>query len=332
MGKMLKIGYTPHILFSINTFIIFLVFMAGCGKQKTMRPGEIKAIVRREIEELWNKGNLTVLNEIIALDYVRHEATEDIKGLEDFGEFVTGFRTAFPDAYFNIKDMIVEGDKVAMRYIFSGIHKGDYMDIVSTGEQITATGISISYIAGGKIKETWNYIDKLSILVQLGWWVPPENWILAYTWVEEAEPIATAPGDREENKAIARRGLEELWNTGSPEIADEIYTDNFVNHEITHLQYRDLESYKKYVTAIHSVMSDFRVSIDDIIAERDKVAARWTVSGAEERTGNYYTWGGVTIFRLAGCKIAEAWWSRDAVSIAQQMGIAPKDTVKNNMK
>ncbi|UCG91616.1 MAG: ester cyclase [candidate division WOR-3 bacterium] len=285
--------------------------------------GRLKDIVRQEIEEIWNKSNFTVTNEIIAADCIRHEATEDIQGLENFREFVTAFRTAFPDAHFKIDDLIVDSKSVAIRYTFSGTHKRRYLEISPTGNQVTATGMSISRIAAGKIKETWNYIDKLSILVQLGWWVPAKSWLLAYTWGKEAETVATTPGDRKKNLAIVRRGLEELWNTGNLAIADEVYATNFLNHEITHRQYRDLESYKKYVTAIHSVMSGFGVDIKDIIADGNKVAARWTVSGTEKRTGNYYSWGGITIFRLTGGKITEAWWSRDAVSIAQQMGLAP---------
>ncbi len=309
------------ILFIVVTLL--LLYNTECGRQKVEKSKRIKDIIRQEIEEVWNKGNLTVTDEIIATDYIRHEATEDIQGLENFRKFVTAFRTAFPDAHFKIDDLIVEGSSVAVRYTFSGTHKGRYLEISPTENQVTATGISISRIAGGKNKETWNYIDKLSILVQLGWWVPAESWLLAYTWGEEAKVVSDAAGDREDNKNIVRRGLEELWNTGNLVIADKVYDASFVNHEITHRQYRDLETYKKYVTAIHSIMSDFHVVVEDIIGEMDKVAARWTVSGTDKRTGNYYTWGGITIFRLTGGKIVEAWWSRDALSIAQQMGIAP---------
>lgn len=307
-------------------FIVFtsvLILMAGCEKEKKMRPEEINAMVRREIEELWNKGNLTAGDEIIATNYVLHEAVKDIKGLEAFKLFSAGFRSAFPDAHFDIDDVIVEGDKVVLRYTFSGKHDGDYMGIASTGKEVIATGIRFSRVAGGKLLETWNYIDKLSVLVQLGWWVPPKNWLLAFTWGEPVEPIVVATSDSDENKIDARRGLEELWNTGDLAIADEVYAINFVNHEVTHRQYRDLESYKKYVTAIHSVMSDFRVTIEDMIADGDEVAVRWKVSGTEKTTGNAYAWGGIAIFRLSDHKIVEAWWSRDALGIAQQMGIAP---------
>jgi len=297
--------------------------MTACETEKEMRPEEIKAIVRREIEEVWNKGNLTAGDEIIATYYVLHEAARDINGLEAFKLFSAGFHTAFPDAHFDIDDVIIEGDKVVLRYTFIGKHDGDYLGIASTGKEVTATGIRFSRVAGGKLQETWNYIDKLSILVQLDWWVPPKHWQLAFTWGEAVEPIVVTQSDPDENKTIARRGLEELWNTGDLTIADEVYAIDFVNHEITHRQYHDLESYKTYVTVIHHVMYDFKVAIEDLIADGDEVAIRWKVSGKEKETVNAYAWGGITIFRFFNHKIVEAWWSRDALGIAQQMGIAP---------
>lgn len=289
-----------------------------------MRPEEIKSIVRREIDEIWNKGDLTAANEIVARNYILHEAAKDIEGLEAFKLFCAGFQAAFPNAHFATDDIIIEGDKVVVRYTFTGKHDGDYLGIAATGKEVTATGIRFSRVAGGKLQETWDYVDKLSILVQLGWWVPPEGWQSAFTWGDPVEPAVIAQGDPHENKIVARRGLEELWNTGDLAIVDEVYTTGFVNHEITHRQFCDLESYKKYVTAIRHFVLDFTVAVEDLIANKDEVAVRWKVSGTDKATGNAYAWGGITIFRFSNHKIVEAWWGRDALSIAQQMGIASR--------
>jgi steroid delta-isomerase-like uncharacterized protein len=311
-------------------FILFIVVTTSllintkCGRHKVVNSERFKDIVRQEIEEVWNKGNFTIADEIISPDYIKHEATEDITALENYKQFVTGFHNAFPDANFKIDDTICEGHKVAVRYTFSGTQKGEYCGIHPTGNKVKATGISIFHVYKGKIKETWNYLDKLSILVQLGWWIPPEHWILAYTWGEPMELEEHRANDLDNIKTITRRGLEELWNTGNISLIDDIYNTNFVNHEVTHRQYKDPESYKKYVTAIHSIMSNFCVNIEDIVAEENKVAARWTVSGRDRETDNYYSWGGITVFRFSYGKIIEAWWSRDALAITQQMGIAPK--------
>ncbi len=324
MGKMFKVRKITRVLILFIVVTTSLLINTKCWRQKVVNSERLKDIGRQEIEEVWNKENITFANEIISLDYLRHEATEDITALENYKKFVARFHNAFPDANFKIDDMICEGHKVAIRYTFRGTHKGEYCGIPSTSNKVTATGISVHHFYKGMIKETWNYLDKLSILVQLGWWIPPKHWILAHTWGESMESGEHKSNDLDNIKTITRRGLEELWNTGNISLVDDLYDTNFVNHEVTHRQYKDLESYKQYVTAIHSVMSDFCVNIEDIVAEGNEVATRWIVSGTERETDNYYSWGGITIFRFSYGKIVEAWWGRDALGITQQMGIAPK--------
>jgi steroid delta-isomerase-like uncharacterized protein len=308
---------------SLCVFIITL-FIFGCKKEKRMGSEELKSIVRREIEEIWNKRDLAAANEIIGSDYILHEAAEDIQGLEAFKMFAADFHTSFPDAHFDIDDVIVESDKVVLRYTFLGNHEGDFLGIATTGKKVTATGIRFSRVADGKIQETWNYLDRLSILLQLGWWVPPEDWQLAYEWGEQMVQGIETTSDLDRIRILARRGLKELWDTGDLAIADEVYAGNFINHEITHRQFHNLESYKKYVTVIHRAMRDFRVVIEGSIAEGDEVAIRWNVSGTAKANGDEFAWGGITIFRFSDHKIVEAWWSRDALGIAQQLGIVPE--------
>ena len=128
-----------------------------------------KAIVRRYTEEVWNQGNLAVVDEIFAADFVGHQpGSPDIHGPESLKQFVAMRRTAWPDLKFTVEDQIAEGDKVATRWTWSGTHEGDLMGIPPTGLQATATGIGIHRIAGGKIVEQWVNRDTLGILQQLG--------------------------------------------------------------------------------------------------------------------------------------------------------------------
>ena len=310
-------------MLNLTFFTCLLLLTAGCEKERGMQPEEIRTIVRCEMEEIWNRGNSGAADEIINRSYVLHEAADEITGIDSFKVFVKEFRTAFPDAHFDIDDVIAEGDKAVVRYTFRGKHEGNYLGIAPTGKEVTATGICYHRVADGRLQETWNYIDRLSILTQLGWWVPPESWQLAYTWGEPMTQSTETTGDLDENKIKARRGLKELWETADLAIAEEIYSAKFVNHEITHRQYGNLESYKKYVGVIHRIVQDFRVVIEDLIAEGDEVAMRWNVSGTDKTNSNVYAWGGITIFRFSDGKIIEAWWSRDALGIAQQMGFVP---------
>jgi predicted SnoaL-like aldol condensation-catalyzing enzyme len=77
---------------------------------------------RYHIEELFNKGNLAIADKIISPDYVYHgPGGTEFKGPEGVKQMVAGFRTAFPDVHYMIEDMVAEGDKVAVRYIFLSI-------------------------------------------------------------------------------------------------------------------------------------------------------------------------------------------------------------------
>ena len=138
-----------------------------------MSTEENKAILRRNVEEAFNKGNLAVADENMATDYVCHApGGQEFKGPEGFKQLVTVYCTAFPDIHMTVEDMVAEGDKVAHRLKMRGTHKGELMGIAPTGKQVTATSINISRFAGGKEVEAWTSMDLLGIMQQLGV-VPP---------------------------------------------------------------------------------------------------------------------------------------------------------------
>jgi len=138
-----------------------------------MSTEENKAMGRRIIEEVWNKGDLALVDELVSPNYIYHfPGREDIKGPEGLKQFVTMARTAFPDLHITIDDEIAEGDKVACRYTWRGTHKGEMRGIAPTGKQVTVTGIVITHCVGGKGVETWESTDNLSMMQQLGV-VPP---------------------------------------------------------------------------------------------------------------------------------------------------------------
>jgi steroid delta-isomerase-like uncharacterized protein len=133
----------------------------------------------------------------------------------------------------------------------------------------------------------------------------------------------------EENKAVGRRA-EELWNTGNLAIADEVYATDFANHDPSTPDVRDLESYKEFIAACRIGLPDFHVTIEEMIAEGDKVASRWTARGTHQGeligippTGKQATWTGMTINRFAGGTIVEAWWVKDMLSLLIQLGVVP---------
>ncbi|HEY41265.1 MAG TPA: ester cyclase [Dehalococcoidia bacterium] len=130
---------------------------------------ENKAILRhKHVEELFNKGNLAVADEIISPDYVYHRAAGEVKGPEGVKQMVTTLRTAFPDVHFTIEDIVAEGENVAVRYTWTGIHRGEYMGIAPTGKQINMPMAGFYRFVGGKEVEVVTYSDMLNFFQQLG--------------------------------------------------------------------------------------------------------------------------------------------------------------------
>ena len=138
-----------------------------------MSTEENKAIVRRIWEEVLNKQNLALVDELIDTNYVYHgPGGQEVKGPEGLKQVFTMYLTAFPDLHFTIEDMVAEGDKVVCRVTLRGTHKGDLMGIAPTGKQVTGTRTVIHRIVGGKEVEGWDCADTLSMLQQMGV-VPP---------------------------------------------------------------------------------------------------------------------------------------------------------------
>jgi steroid delta-isomerase-like uncharacterized protein len=130
---------------------------------------ENKARSRRIIEEIWNQGDLTAVDELIPADYVFHDFLgQEIKGPENLKQYVTMVRTAYPDFHITIADEIAEGDKVAFRFTWRGTHKGEGASFPPTGKQVTVTGISIGHFVGDKEVEVWESGDALGMLQQMG--------------------------------------------------------------------------------------------------------------------------------------------------------------------
>jgi steroid delta-isomerase-like uncharacterized protein len=136
-----------------------------------------KAIVRRSFEELFNRGDLGVADEVFAATYVGHDPAlpQDIHGPDEFKQFVQMYRTAFPDLELTIEDQVAERDRVVTRFTARGTHRGGLLGIPPTGRKVVVTGISIDRMVDGKSAESWTSYDVMSMMQQLGIFPRPEH-------------------------------------------------------------------------------------------------------------------------------------------------------------
>jgi steroid delta-isomerase-like uncharacterized protein len=144
-----------------------------------------KFVIRRSFEELWNKGNLSLADELFTPNYEHHDASSPDfgRGPESEKKRAALYRTAFPDLQLTIEDIIAEGQTVVARWSCRGTHKGDLSGIAPTGKQVTISGVSIARFTNGKMVEGWVNWDALGLMHQLG--VVPE---LARTKAAAAKP------------------------------------------------------------------------------------------------------------------------------------------------
>jgi len=129
-----------------------------------------KANARRFIDEVVNRGNVAVIDELAGPNYVDHTAPPGMPPTaEGQKAFVTMFRAAFPDLHYTIDDTIAEGDRLVQRNTAHGTMKGDFMGMPASGKEATWSEIHIvRFDDDGKAVEHWGVVDQLGMLAQLG--------------------------------------------------------------------------------------------------------------------------------------------------------------------
>ena len=130
---------------------------------------ENKAIATRFLEEIMNRGNVSLIDEFSGPNFVDHSAPPGVPPTnEGFKGFVSAFRAAFPDLHYTLEDSIAEGDRVVQRATATGTMKGDFQGMPASGKSATWSEIHITRFENGKAVEHWGVVDQLGMLAQLG--------------------------------------------------------------------------------------------------------------------------------------------------------------------
>jgi steroid delta-isomerase-like uncharacterized protein len=134
----------------------------------------------------------------------------------------------------------------------------------------------------------------------------------------------------EENKAIVRKAFEAV-NQQNLAAMDELLASDFYSHSVPPGMPPNRESHKQALSSLFSAFPDYHVTVEDLVAEADKVVARLTVHGTHRGnlfgaippTGKQVSWKAVDIFRLADGKIVEYWLVADNLELLQQLQTQP---------
>jgi steroid delta-isomerase-like uncharacterized protein len=132
----------------------------------------------------------------------------------------------------------------------------------------------------------------------------------------------------EENQAIARTYINEVWNEGKLDRFDEFFSPDVIPHSSPEVT--NAETMKQGLAMIRNAFPDIRFTLDDELADDGKVVHRWTISGTHQgellgipASGKNVVWSGISIFRLSGGKIVEYWAQSDNMGMMQQLGAVP---------
>ena len=130
---------------------------------------DYKELARRWFSEVMSEGKTEVIDELCSQDFVDHNplpgTSPDLAGIKDF---VAQIRAAFPDLQMTADDLIVEGDRLAVRSTMRGTHEGDFMGIPASGKKVEVSNFDFVRFENDQAAEHWGAIDSDTLMEQLG--------------------------------------------------------------------------------------------------------------------------------------------------------------------
>jgi len=289
-----------------------------------MSEEENKAIAHRYYREIMNEGNMAVIDELMAPDFIFTIPThpEPYHGPQGFKQLVGMLHGAFADIHFTVEDMLAQGDTVVAHWTGSGTHTGGPLhtvlgNIQAKGEAFTIDGMTWLRIVNGKIEESLANEDTLGLLTQLG--------------VIPSQSAPPPPDSAEKSETLVGRYFNEVMNQGKLEVIDEIAAPNFA-FRITTIPdpIRGPEGLKQFAIGLRTGFPDIHFTVEREIAEGNKVAARWMITATHNGTflgipptGKQVHDQGIDIFHIADDKIVNIWVNENALGLMQQLCVIP---------
>lgn len=134
-----------------------------------MSTEKYKTTEHRLVEEALNKGNMSVLDDVLSPDFVYHgPGGTEVKGIEEYKKFLASLRAIYPDIHVVIEYILAEKNLVATRTICTFTFTGKDGDITPTGKRVSMMGSILDRFEGDKLSETWELYDRLDLYQQLG--------------------------------------------------------------------------------------------------------------------------------------------------------------------
>jgi steroid delta-isomerase-like uncharacterized protein len=299
-------------------------------------PAANLAVVRSFYEDGVNRADLSVFDRVAAPNVVYHGATvTDESGLEAlkrvYGEALTGF----PGLQYTLLTSVADGDAVALRYSAAGVHAEEFRGLAPSGKTITWTHSVFVNVECGRISEMWAEINQLDRLREFGILAtegPATRMASAAsgspaTPVVLAESASCAPQSPEETIAVVDRVRAEVYNAGNFGVMPEIFADGYLHGSANGPDAFGIDEGARRIGGFVTALPDLEWTFDDVIAEGDRVAARWTIRGTHDGdllgftpTGKPVEFTGISFFTVRCGKVVEFQTEMDAAGLLEQVG------------
>jgi steroid delta-isomerase-like uncharacterized protein len=244
-----------------------------------------------------------------------------------------GFLAAFPDGHITIEDQVAEDDAVATRGTFRGTHLGPFEGLPPTGRHVTMTWIGIDHLAGDRIIERTVEQDAFGLLQQLGAIPAPEHTAddgeggtpgIALTLDEDASRTSV-----EHHKTVVQR-IVEAANRWEFERLGDLFAERYVEYPAPAGQPSGPAGVRQRWAMLRAAFPDARVTLEEVVAEADRVATRFTLRGTHRGalmgvppTGKAVAVTGMDINRFVAGRLATRWGEFNTFGLLQQLGALP---------
>lgn len=287
-------------------------------------------ILERFSAEVWSKGDMETADELIDPDLLDHNPFPGMPGKrEGFKQTVLMFRRGMPDLTVTPQNFIVDGDFVMDHWEGIATSTEDMAGIPATGRATRLSGIGIARIGDNdKIVERWAQFNLMEIMQQFGVVPGPDG-----TAMPQWGTVPAAPEGREstteENKAVFVRHVDEIWNKGNLDAADDLFHPQAVTPYAPILP-PGPEGCKVIAKMFREAFPDLKVEIKNIVAQGDLVAALLRQTATHQgdlfgipATGKPVDFEEMALVKFVDGKIFVTWFETDMLTVMQQIGVAP---------
>ncbi|MCC7449900.1 MAG: ester cyclase [Anaerolineae bacterium] len=252
-----------------------------------------KAMLRRLVDEVFNKGNFAVMDEVYAADYTQTDPAGRQLDLKTYKDSLMRQRQAVPDVQGAVVQLVAEGDWVAGRYYLAGTFKNEFM--AGTGQKVPPTGKPVAYAVStlhrfndkDQIVEEILTRDDLGIYMQLGVIPMPKDApamkMMDVKAVKEIMPNAMSPDDEALARKNTLRVADDVFTQGKIEAVDELFDPHYMEYDNEDAPI-NLATFKQQVAALHAAMPDLKATADPIIVEGDWAAFGFQHGGTFKNT------------------------------------------------